>query len=119
MLKEYMLPSLPASLNEPSKTSYIRLITAVAHSLSLKQRISKKNKTLRFKVPLNDYRLASGRDGVLRRARDLFDYRDTIFSAAFRNQHEDRFLMLDIRNHMVFWLELGLRTRGHGYPLCH
>lgn len=42
----------------------------------------------------------------------LYDYEDGIFKAAFRNQHNTRFLHLDFRpaSLKTFWLSAGLRT---------
>lgn len=116
MMKDYVLPTLPESLDEQTKAPYIRLMAAVTSSLKLKTRFGKKkHKSFDFVIPLEDYRLAAGRDGVLRHARSLFDHSDAIFAAAFRNQQDSRFLIPDVRRHLTFWRELGLRSSQRGY----
>jgi sacsin len=114
MVEHYILPALPESLDGQTKTSYIRLVAAMACSLSLKRKISKKNKTLQFKAPLKEYRLAAAQTGMLYCAHKLYDHSDDIFSAAFRNHNETKFLMLEIRSHLSFWHEVGLRHQRLG-----
>ena len=114
MLENYVLPALPAFIDEENKKPYIGLINAITLSSSLKQAISKKNKTRRFVVPLIYYRLAARHDGKLCLATDLFDRNDTVFSAAFRVETTSRFLMSEVQKHSALWNELGIRRRQSG-----
>jgi sacsin len=112
MVERHILPALPEILNEQTKTSYIKLIAAMARSPSLKH--GKKNKGLGFNVPLWNHRLAAAQDGILYYARDLYDHSDKIFAAAFRSHGGGKFLMREIRTHLSFWHELGLRHQKFG-----
>ena len=114
MLERYVLPALPEFIDEENKLSYIRLINAISLSSSLKQRVSKKNKTRRFVIPLTMSRLAARLDGKLCLANELFDHDDSIFSAAFRFEATGRFLMFEARKHLALWNELGIRHRELG-----
>jgi sacsin len=114
LLRSHVLPALPDFIDGENKARYCQLVRAIAHSSSLKERISKRNPNRRFVVPLNTHRLAARQDGTLCLASDLFDHNDTIFSAAFRFEGTTRFLMLEARIHISLWHELGIRRRQYG-----
>ena len=124
MLVQYVLPALPEFIVEEDRAPYIRLISAITLSSSLKQEISKKNRTRRFVLPLTIYRLAARQDGKLCLATDLFDHNDTVFSAAFRFEATSRFLMLEVQKYSALWNDLGIRRRelgrfsGRDYLAC-
>ena len=114
MLQQYVLPALPELIDEENRAPYTRLIRAITHSPSLKSKISKKNKTQRFVIPLTMYRLAARQDGKLCLASHLFDHNESVFSAAFRVDAKSRFLMLEAQPPWALWYELGIRRREMG-----
>lgn len=56
-------------------------------------------------------RLAPNGQGLLCRAKELYDESDSIFLAAFRQQHDQRFIHPRFRSIKHYWLSLGLRSR--------
>jgi len=114
MLEQYVLPTLPEIIEGENKSRYTRLIDAIAHSSSFKTKEPKRNKTQRFVVPLTTSRLAARQDGRLCLTSGLFDHTDATFSAAFRVDPTEKFLMLEGRTCLSFWHELGLRRRVNG-----
>ena len=113
MLTEYVLPALPEHIYERTKATYTRLIRNIAYSFESRKQTKKKNSAWQS-IHLSTYRLAATEDGNLCLASDLFDAGDSIFSAAFRVQPTNMFLMPEVRKHASFWYELGIRRREHG-----
>ncbi len=114
LLKDYVLPNLPQRVDETTQDSYFQLVDAIPYNSSLKQKMNKKKKTRCFIVPLTEYRLAAGQNGELRLASALYDHSDAVFAAAFRSEASDKFLMSEVRHHLSFWHEVGLRRREYG-----
>jgi sacsin len=116
MLQRYVLPCLPQSINKVNKASYIRLMNAMidAKEISRGSMVSL----------LAMYRLAPRQDGNLCLASDLFDHDNAVFSAAFRTEANNRFLMSEAQKHMWFWYQVGIhhckggKFEGRDYLAC-
>lgn len=124
LLEDYILPNLPQRVDEIRKDSYLRLVNAIPDNPSLKRKMGKKKKTRYFIVPLMEYRLAARQNGELCLASALYDHSDAVFAAAFRSEASNKFLMPEVRHHLSFWHEVGLRRcefgryKGSDYLAC-
>ena len=116
MLSRYVLPCLPQSINKENKASYVRLMNAMIDAKETSQPLTVS--------PWAMYRLAPREDGKLCLASDLFDHDDAVFTAAFRTEANDRFLMSEAQKHMWFWYKLGVhrckggKFEGRDYLAC-
>jgi len=124
LLKDYILPDLPQSVDENTKDSYFQLVNAIPYNPSLKQKMGKKKKARYFIVPLMEYRLAAKQNGELCLASAIYDHSDAVFAASFRSEASNKFLMPEVRHHLSFWHEIGLRRpefgryKGSDYLAC-
>jgi sacsin len=114
VLEDYVLPNLPKLVDENSKASYLRFVSALASNLSSERTIGKKKKTQYSHIQLMEYRLAARQDGELCLASALYDHSDAVFAAAFRYAASSKFLIREARFQPPFWHGLGLRRREHG-----
>lgn len=114
LLEDYVLPNLPQRVDEIRKDSYLRLVNAISYSPSLKRKMGKKKNTQYFIVPLMEHRLAARQNGELCLASTLYDHSDAVFTAAFCSEASNKFLMPEVRLHLSFWHEFGLRRREYG-----
>lgn len=124
MLEQHVLPALPGFIVEEIKAPYTRLIRSIVNSSSLRQSTSKNNNRQRFVVPFGTDGLAARQDGKLCAVSEIFDHNDTVFSAAFRFEATDKFLMAEAQTDSSLWHDLGLRHRdcgrfkGNDYLAC-
>ena len=114
LLKDFILPNLPQHVDETTKDSYFQLVNAIPYNPSLKQKMNRRKKAQYFIVPLIEYRLAARQNGDLCLTSALYDHSDAVFAASFRFEASNKFLMLEIRHHLSFWHEIGLRRREFG-----
>lgn len=114
LLKDFILPNLPQRVDETTKDSYFQLVNAIPYNPSLKQKMNKKKKARYFILPLIEYRLAARQNGDLCLASALYDHSDAVFAASFRFEASNKFLVPEIRHHLSFWHEIGLRRREFG-----
>jgi sacsin len=113
LLREYILPNLPLRIDKASMEPYLRMIRTIACKSKLR-RMGTKEETQPFIPLLSQYRLAARTNGELCYASDLYDHTDTVFACAFRYQSTDKFLEQSIREHLLFWIEIGLHQRTLG-----
>jgi hypothetical protein len=96
VLKKYIIPNMPSRICAGNKQEYLKLITSISRH--------------RF-----DYQCLSGSniamDGscMLRRVDQLYDHSNNIFSSAFRDDSETKFLHPECRPQRQFFIENGLR----------
>lgn len=114
LLKDFILPNLPQRVDETTKDSYFQLVNAIPYNPSLMQKMNKKKKARYFILPLIEYRLAARQNGDLCLASALYDHSDAVFAASFRFEASNKFLVPEIRHHLSFWHEIGLRRREFG-----
>lgn len=110
LLKEYILP-LPSALASSEWQHYERLLGVIS---SYYFQVS--SDTL---SSLKAGNIAVDGNGALRKPHELYDHESKVFSSAFRQQANTRFLSKIVRNSRSFFLNLGLRQETkENYHLC-
>ncbi|KAI9773021.1 MAG: hypothetical protein M1839_002251 [Geoglossum umbratile] len=97
MFATHILPSMPSELS-PDQINHYQAVLGVVP----------KDVLLRYK----DSKLAIDGFGLRRRANELYDHEDSVYSAAFGLHNGSRFLHPALRMRRSIWVEMGLLGEG-------
>ncbi|RDL30678.1 Uncharacterized protein BP5553_10023 [Venustampulla echinocandica] len=108
VLEDYVLP-LPSTLSE----SHWQYFQTLIPTISAMSEAADSSRT--FLRALRQSKIAADGNRDLKKACQLYDHEDRIFTSAFRNQMETRFLHDSLKEYRTLWLTVGLRHQRENF----